>query len=351
MTFLALLIALLLEQAHPLRANNPLQLWIIQRLEQLGAGACEQGRSPWLVYGSVVGASALGVWGLVFLLGLVHPLLELLATVAVLYFIFGFRQFSHAFSRIQAFLRQDQLPEARAELARWTNEIHADPVARMAATEGDASAVARETIRLSLVSAQRHVFGVMFWFVVLPGPTGAVAYWMSIQLMRAWRQYAQPGHRTLAFRGSAEPSDSEVPPMRPSLDFMDGCPHAVAVRAYRYIDWLPVRVTAVVLAVAGNFEDSMAMWRSRAGSSPDAFDDEDRVLVAAGAGALGIRLSVPDAPNLYDLSDDVDLPSDAEPDLDEAQPGSMASAVGLVWRAVILWFFMVFLYTLGSLIT
>lgn len=347
MTFLALLAALLLEQVHPLRANNPLQTWVIGRLELLGKSAGEQGRSPWLAYGAAVGLTAIAAWLVVFLLGLVHSILAFVATVAMLYFVFGFRQFSHPFSRIQALLREERLPEARAELARWTQEIDADPVARAAALDGDASAVARETIRLSLVAAQRHVFGVMFWFVILPGPMGAVAYWMSIQVMRAWRGYAQPVSADSEFALAAH----DAPALRPSLDFMDGCPSAVALRAYRYIDWVPVRVTAVVFAVAGNFEDSMAMWRTRPGGAPDAFDDEDRVLVAAAAGALGVRLSVPDVPNLYDISDDLDLPSELEPDLDEASTGSMASAVGLVWRAVILWFFMVFLYTLGSWIT
>ncbi|MDP4577538.1 MAG: cobalamin biosynthesis protein CobD, partial [Burkholderiaceae bacterium] len=76
-------------------------------------------------------------------------------------------------------------------------------------------------------------------------------------------------------------------------------------------------------------------------------DDTDRVLIASGAGAIGVRLTIPDGPT---GSDDYEATIEGvsdDPELREATIHSMNSAVGLVWRSVIIWFFLVLLFYLG----
>jgi adenosylcobinamide-phosphate synthase len=344
MTLLALIIALVLEQLRPIRQMNLVQGWVEDKLlEVRGALDPERRRAIWFTWAFIVGGAAIGSMVVSALLGLIHPLLELLFAVAVLYLTLGFRQFSHWFSDIHAALKNEDLPEARRILGQWVEESQADAVARSAAETGNESAVVRESIRLALVAAQRHVFGPIFWFVVLPGPSGALAYWLNVQLLRAWG-------RPIAQRTSASAPrallESEVSPAASVSDHFS----EVACRAYSWLDWLPVRVTAIIFAIVGNFEDSIAMWRSRAGVSPAmSLDDTDRVLVASGAGAIGVRLTVPDAQSAGSDPDDWEGQSglSAEPDLREATEYSMKSSVGLVWRAVIMWFFIVLIFYLG----
>lgn len=325
MTLISLLIALLLEQVRPIRPNNLIQAWLDRKIRQVRAMEVDSPSSAWMAWATMVVGGALAALVLAKVLYLMHPLLELAFMVGVLYLTLGFRQFSHWFSEIQVALRADDVVTARQTLQRWVDEAHADAVARAAAEQGDASSIARESIRLALVAAQRHVFGVIFWFVVLPGPAGAVGYWLSVQLLKGWAT-----HREEA------PSTGEVDRFA-----------MVSSTAYRWVDWAPVRVTACIFAVVGNFEDSVSMWRSRAAVSPAHVNDTDRVLVASGAGAMGVRLSVPDALEGSDGLEEVLGNQSAEPDLREASAASLDTAVGLVWRAVIMWCFMVLLFYLG----
>jgi hypothetical protein len=66
---------------------------------------------------------------------------------------------------------------------------------------------------------------------------------------------------------------------------------------------------------------------------------------------MGIELSLPDAPSGAEGLDDVEGAFSASlssgPSLREPDGLAMASAIGLVWRAVLVWFFMVLLFSLG----
>ena len=75
-------------------------------------------------------------------------------------------------------------------------------------------------------------------------------------------------------------------------------------------------------------------------------DDTDRVLMPPGLGPLGSAHHS----RCTTGSDDYESYAEgvsAEPELREASIYSMNSAVGLVWRAVIIWFFLVLLFYLG----
>jgi len=341
MTLLSLLIALLLEQVQPMRPSNALQNWIDQKLRRLRLMAApDEEQSIWVAWWLVVAGGALAGLTATWLLGLIHPLLELLGMVAILYFTLGFRQFSRWFNEIQLALKQDDLPRAREIFSDWVSKTQADAVAQSAAQRGDAHAIARESIRLALVAAQRHVFGVIFWFVILPGPSGALGYWLSVQILKAWA-----GPRDAPSRLSEAPEAEAAAGDFGSPEF--DAHTQVSQKAFRWVDWMPVRVTAGIYAMVGNFEDAVRQWRSQVSAAPGSHNDTERVLIAAGSGAIGVRLALPEAPSGADSLEDFTLGASAEVPLRDPDELAMASAVGLVWRAVLVWFFMVLLFSLG----
>jgi adenosylcobinamide-phosphate synthase len=101
---------------------------------------------------------------------------------------------------------------------------------------------------------------------------------------------------------------------------------------------------AAGFAIVGNFEDAVYCWRAAASSS--GIDAQRRILLMTGGGALGLRLADPR------IEADVrgePLAPDADPSLTsgpasgfdwsgtEPDPAGLRSAVGLVWRSVVLW--------------
>ena len=115
----------------------------------------------------------------------VHSLLGLLVNTIVLYFLMGFRRFSHAISAIVAALAGGRPRRRRAaRWARWRGGSTADL---------GSPDIARLAIERGLVDAYRQVFAVLFWFVVLPGPAGAVLYRAAALLAAGVAGPACPG--------------------------------------------------------------------------------------------------------------------------------------------------------------
>jgi len=246
----------------------------------------------------------------------IHPALGLLVNVTVLYLLMGFRHFSHAVSAIIASLRGGDAATARRTLAEWRGgsaaEIPSQDVARLAIEQG-------------LVDAYRQVFGVLFWFMVLPGPVGAVLYRAAALLADEWR--------------GVVPGDDVSAPVRSLAVF--GEPARLLLR---WIDWIPVRLTALSFAIVGDFEDAVYCWRTQASTWPLAYGGATYgILLATGAGALGVQLGGP----LHAVGGDVDT----RPDIgvgEAVEADVLPSAVGLVWRALILWLLLVFLLSLAN---
>ena len=94
------------------------------------------------------------------------------------------------------------------------------------------------------------------------------------------------------------------------------------------IDWIPQRASAFTFAVVGNFEDALFCWQSQAAPW---LRPEEGIVLASGAGALGVRLGGP-IPVGDDLVDRPVLGS-GEP----AREDALASLEGLLWRALIVW--------------
>jgi cobalamin biosynthesis protein CobD/CbiB len=93
-----------------------------------------------------------------------------------------------------------------------------------------------------------------------------------------------------------------------------------------------VRLTAIAFAVVGDFEDAIYCWRTQ---SANWGDPRIGIVLAAGAGAMGVRLGMPLA-----YADGTVEPR-AELGLGEsADTAFLDSTVGLLWRSLVVWVFL-----------
>jgi cobalamin biosynthesis protein CobD/CbiB len=204
-----------------------------------------------------VAVAGLAWWAL----STLHPFAGFALNVLVLYAMMGFRRFSHAVSAIVAAFKAGDVPAARRALAAWRGDV---------SSELSSGEIARLAIERGLVDAYRQVFAVLFWFAVLPGPTGAVLYRVTTRLAHEW---AEP------------PGRGPTPLVRERDRF--GAP---VRRLLALLDWLPVRLTATAFAAVGDFEDAIASWRTQAASWAQAGGAAMGIVLASGAGALGVML-------------------------------------------------------------
>lgn len=316
MTFFSILFALLIEQLRPLRADNHLYGWIrqfAQRIEtRFNAGRAEHGQLAWAV---VMLALVVPVAVLYWLLHMVSPWLAFVLNVVVVYLTLGFRHYSHYYSAIQLALNTGDEVTARSLLAEWTKKD---------TTGMDVSEVCRIATEKALVTTHRNVFGVFFWFLMPLGPALAVMYRVAECLSQVWNE--------------GERLESEV--------F-----GAFARKAFYVVDYVPARLTAAAFAVVGNFEDAIYAWRNFAGR----WDNPTvGVILAAGGGAMGVRLGTPaeaaaqlpaDAAmvHAFDEQDEAEgIPGDAP------SPRVLQTTVGLVWRALLLWMILLLMVSVAD---
>ena len=313
MSFLSLLLALLIEQARPLMRGNwvhrTVRAWVLWISQTLDAG---HSRLAWSTWSLAVGVPAIMAVALHWLLmALFGWPVAMVWSVAVLYVTLGFRQFSHHFTDIRDALDVGDERLARELLAEWQHvEVGSLP----------RSELLRHVIEHSVLSAHHHVFGVLAWFSILAalgfGPAGAVIYRMSEMVSRAWQ---------------ASPKSSK--------GWVSEALQNAARDAWRRVDWLPARLTAVAFAVVGNFEEAIDCWRHHAQRFPD---DNDGVVLASTAGALNVRLG---GEALRAQPNDEAQDSKSTPEL-----AHLTSVVGLVWRSVVLWMVLLALLTLARLL-
>ena len=310
MSLLSLIAALLLEQVHPLSSRKYLLVWLsgyvgfFQR--NFNAGAQSQGRVAWLFV--VVLPLALAIY-VHYLLLSANPIFAWAFSVLVLYLTMGFRQFSHYYTDIHKALLDKQTDKARELLGEWLGKSCRD----LSHEE-----VARVTIEQALLCSHRNVFGVVFWFVIFMmlglGPVGAILYRLALYMYNHW-----------GTKDEAEYGKFGV----------------FARQTYHLMEWLPLRLTAVTFAIVGNFEDTIYCWRTQAASW---IDPEAGILLASGAGALGVRLGqaiMQDQQPVF------------RPELgvgDEADTDYMQSAIGLVWRAMVFQLLALLMLTVANLL-
>lgn len=293
----AVLVALALEyyspRPFPSPVNGPLVRYTDWILEHFNAGTRDHG---WLAWGMGALLPALLV-GLVDIL--LHDVASLLAwgwSVAVLYVCMGYRQLADKCRAVAKTLASGDLDRARKELAGcWTGTT-------TALTESDLTIASIETL---LRNGLTRLFGVLFWFVLL-GPFGAVLYFLS-QLAR----------------GRWEGQSDFITPVE---------------RVVHLLDWLPARTLGISFAVVGNFEAAMKSWH---GQAFQWLNTNEGVVLAAGAGALGIRLggtlTLPNGELLRP-----DLGSGEVPTQEYIQ-----GAVNLIIRVILLWLAALLIFWLG----
>ena len=91
--------------------------------------------------------------------------------------------------------------------------------------------------------------------------------------------------------------------------------------------------------MAGDFEDAVFCWRSQAQTW---LRPEQGIVLSAGAGAIGVRLG-------ETLHQHGTVAFRPEIGLgDEADVNYMTSAVGLIWRALIIWMGVIGLVTIAA---
>ena len=304
MTSLALLAALVLQHYIELPRREEI-VTILRRAadrlrESLDAGQVHHGALAWCAFALPAPLVLLAVERLLHPLS---PLLSLALEIGVLYLVLEFKPTVDQLNRIRHELHHGRNEEARALLAEW--DVAADPGA-------DVNELCRISIEQALLRFHRRLSAPIFWFVLLPGTSGALLYFMAFLLWSRW--------------GGPERATGEGFGKWPRF-------------AFDILDWLPLRMTALAFAIAGNFEDAVFCWRTQARGWNDAHEG---AILASGAGALGVRLGEPlHVVGTAQYRPELGLEETADPD-------HLQSAEGLLWRATALWAVVLLLVNLAA---
>jgi len=290
---LAILACLLAQNAHPVMGRAPLMAFYgrvaISAAQRLNAGDRNSGLLAWF---ALMAAVLVPVMLATALAAAIHPAVVWLLDFAVLYGTLRFLATTRALAAIEKALREEDVAAAANLLAAWQGE----PV-----ETDDASAVARLAAEHGLREAHHGTFGPLFWFLVLPGPLGLVLYPLALRAAQSWEHLVEPDEREFGW---------------------------FAARAFHVIDWVAQRVSAFAFAAMGNFEDALFCWRSQAAAW---LRPEEGIVLASGAGALGVRLGEP----IPIAAAFVVRPALGSGEL--AREDALASLEGLLWRVLILW--------------
>jgi len=302
MSFFSLIAMLLLEHFRPLDQRIQIYVYFARYgnfLERhFNAGRYRYGVLAW---GLAILPPVLALGIIYFFLVRANFLLAMLFNIGVLYLTLGCSQFTQSAGKVAQALRADDLAGARAIVGDWEGHSVA---------EFKANALTRVALEKLLLCAHRQFFGVFFWFVLL-GPAGALLYRLAQILSQKW--------------GALDHHEYGRFGLFPDSAFM-------------VLDWLPLRLTAASFAVIGNFEDAIRCWQEQALHWTN---KAQGIILASGAGALGVRLGQP-------LEVDGELKYRPELGLgDEADADYLDSAVSLIWRAIAVWLGLLLLLTIA----
>jgi adenosylcobinamide-phosphate synthase len=209
----------------------------------------------------------------------------------VLYLAIGMRSLAEHAMPVASALRAGELGAARTVVGRMVSRDTA------ALDDAQVAAAATESV---LENGNDAVFGALFWFALL-GPAGAVLYRLANTLDAMW------GYRTLRYEHFGW----------------------AAARLDDALNFVPARLTAATYAaVCGDAARAWRCWRSQAPlwDSPNAGP-----VMAAGAGAIGVRLGGP-APYHGQWE-----PRPVLGEGGQADAASIEAACRLVRRGVVVW--------------
>lgn len=303
MSFFSLVAVMLLEHFRPLTHRVQLYVYFARYgnfLERhFNAGRYRYGLLAWGL-GILPPVLALAIF--YFFLYRANFLLALLFNVGVLYLTLGCSLFTQSAGKLALALRDHDLDTARKLMGDWEGRSIAD---------FNAASLTKIGMEKLLLCAHRQFFGVFFWFAVL-GPAGALLYRLAHILHQKWGALDHQEYGRFGI-------------------FSD--------TAFRFLDWLPLRLTAVSFAVVGDFEDAIRCWQEQAAKWAN---PSQGIILASGAGALGVRLGDP-----LEVDGQIhyrpELGLGEEPDADY-----LDSAVSLIWRAISLWLGLLLLLTIAK---
>jgi cobalamin biosynthesis protein CobD/CbiB len=171
----------------------------------------------------------------------------------------------------------------------------------------------QQAVEQGVREAHYGAFALVLWFVLLPGALGVVLYQLAHRASRLWSEHGDPDERDFGW---------------------------FSARAFAVLDWLPQRCTAFAFAIVGNFEDALFSWRQQ---TADWFSPAADIVLASGAGALGIRRGEAASP-------ESDSANGAAPNLPEpADVEMLSSCSGMLWRCLVLWLLAALLVSAGNL--
>ena len=285
---------------HPLVGFGNLAQWLEQRL--YGAAYCGAGQRRWR--------------GVAALLFLILPLtavvffllqalswwlpqqwvlaLQLLLEMAILTLAIGAGSLSQHALQVQQALQCNDIVLARTR----TSYLVSRDTAQL-----DAGQLSRATIESTLENGNDAIFAPIFWFL-LAGAPGVLCYRLVNTLDAMW------GYRNDRYRHFGW----------------------AAARLDDVINFIPARLTALSYACVGHFNKALYCWRTqaKAAKSPNAGP-----VMAAGAGALAIQLG--GAASYHGQLQQ--CPVLGQGSLPE--PEDIRLAVSLLYRAQLLWLFVV----------
>lgn len=245
MTFVGMALAVALDwwlgeprRRHPLVGFGRLAAWLEGRLYRPSR---RRGLAAWVL--AVLPATGLA-WALARL-----PWLGPLFSVWALYFALGHRSL------------HDHLRPVAEALAAGDEAGARAGVARVVSRDPEALAIAPAAVESALENGNDGVFGALFWFAVAGAP-GAVLYRLANTLDAMW------GYRDARY----------------------GRFGWAAARLDDLLNYVPARLTALTYALLGRTGAALRCWRRQA----PAWDGVNPgTVMAAGAGALGVRLGGP----------------------------------------------------------
>lgn len=297
MHFTALLITLLLDRLRPVA---PLEAMLASLRNGLGGLAratwAGEAHNPWLAF--VLVALPLAVVE-VFLRGLLDGF-GLLLDIVVLLLVARVADVLQWADRVARALDEGRDADVASLLGESPLVLPSLPA--------QAAARGRVTVEVLLLTMHRRLFAPVLWYVLLPGCLGPLLYLLVCLVHEAWT------------RPDAPPPYSDA-----------------ARRLLGWVDWLPARATALAIAVVGNFEDAVYAWQQQAGNWSV---KEEGAILASASGALGSTLGDPRRVT----------PEFASAGGDETASAVIRSALGLVWRAIVLGFAALLLIGVGRVV-
>jgi adenosylcobinamide-phosphate synthase len=287
-TALAMLAAVLLDawlgeprRAHPLVGFGRVAKWMEQRVY------ADKRMAGILAWSLAVSPVVLLLWGIQHLM---PTWASWSVAVAMLYLALGWRSLGEHARPVAKALENDDLDAARRAVGRMVSRDTA------ALNHGQVAAAATESV---LENGNDAVFGALFWFAVLGAP-GALLYRLANTLDAMW------GYRTSRYENFGW----------------------AAARIDDVLNFLPARLAALTYALCGRFKGAWRCWHTQAPQwdSPNAGP-----VMAAGAGALGVRLGGP-APyhGVWELR-----PELGEGDSPDA--ASIVRALRMLFDGVLIW--------------